>query len=767
MAGETQVSGSGDAAWPDGSVAPNVITYNSLISACEKGNNLAKATELFDMLQRDNCEPTVITYNAMMSACARGRDLEKAQELFDAMQQKEIRPDAVSYNALISACEKSRQPERALGLLDQMQENRVTPTIVSWSTAITACEKSRQPERALELFEAMLRQGCTPDTITYNALISSCEKGRQADTALLLFEQMQGQRLVPDVVTFNALLSACEKGGQLDKRFPRSSFALLRLFHPQLARSSLALFGAFMAVAALDAAAALAPLVRAAAEGAAAGGAARHGIAAAVAAAARVGAELTGGWAADGAGDEEDAELALRLRAIRPALARLIRGERASGAERATRNLGAHAFLGEGAEVLEAALERPQASQRRGRSGALAPTDLGAVSHPPPKAGWRPSLEARRCSMAPPTDECGYNGDAKNDDDGHQQHVDEQQHVQLHNQYEIKYGVGDEELEGYGSGPDEVRFESKPELGKCAGDGAQDDDSRHVDDDTLGDACTGEDGLCPGEVQAPLGTQHDEPSDAQDEGEYEECTDADLGAGGGAAATEAAEPATYTAWRTAARRGRAATRGTAFVLADRVGSAPEARWQWRLEELGRDGGPKAPSACPPTTAVKGVECERDSADDDEAANDEPLGIDPSEYTVKHDGRMQPGVAQQDLQEKVGIGSAGPTREVHFEEECTWADSQRVQEQESEAQDKTTSEPALAETPMRVGTQAVSEHQSDANQQRDSEQPEEQQQFPSERAELAALRARYNGLVAGVRAALGAKLRAAREARGRR
>ncbi|CAK0881211.1 unnamed protein product [Prorocentrum cordatum] len=563
-----------------------------------------------------------------------------------------------------------------------------------------------------------------------------------------------------------------------------------------------------MAVAALDAAAALAPLVRAAAEGAAAGGAARHGIAATVAAAARVGAELIGGWAAGGAGDEEDAKLALRLRAIRPALARLIRGERASGAERATRNLGAHTFLGEGAEVLEAALERPQASQRRGRSGALAPKDLGALSRPPSEAGWRPSLEARRRSMAPPTGECGYNGDAKNDDDGHQQHVDEQQPVQLHNQYEIKYGVGDDELEGYDSdrGPDEVSFESKPELGECAGDGAQDDDSRHVDDDTPGDACTGEDGLGSGKVQAPLGTQHDEPSDVQDEGEYEEFTDANLGAGVGAAsspakpesvrqrrrrgrrptregptasaaipasaralkATEAAEPAACTAWRTAARRGRAATRGTAFVLADRARSAPEAvppplasgaQWsQWRLEELGRDGGPKAPSACPPTTAMKGVECERDSADDDEAADDEPLGNDPSEYAVKHHGRMQPGVAQQDLQEKVGIGSAGPTREVHFEEECTWADSQRVQEQESEAQDK---------TPLRVDTQAVSEQQSDVPQQRGSEQPEEQQQFPSERAELVALRARYNGLMAGVRAAVGAKLRAAREARGRR
>ncbi|CAK0893611.1 unnamed protein product, partial [Prorocentrum cordatum] len=426
-----------------------------------------------------------------------------------------------------------------------------------------------------------------------------------------------------------------------------------------------------MAVAALDAAAALAPLVRAAAEGAAAGGAARHGIAAAVAAAARVGAELIGGWAADGAGDEEDAELALRLRAIRPALARLIRGERASGAGRAIRNLGAHDFLGEGADVLEAALERPQASQRRGRSGALVPTDLGALSRPPPEAGWRPSLEARRRSMAPPTNECGYNGDAKNDDDGHQQHADEQQHV--HNQYEIKYGGGDDELEGYDSdrGPDEVRFESKPKLGECAGDGAQGDDSRHVDVDTLGDACTGEDGPSSGEVQAPLGTQHDVPSDAQDEGEYE-----------------------------------------------------------TLEELGRGGDPKAPGARPPTAAVTGVECERDSADDDEAADDEPLGSDPSGYAVRRGGRMQPAAAQQGLQEKVGIDSAGPAREVHFE----------VQD------DEAASEPALAATPMRVGARAVCEQQSDVDQQRDSKQTEEQRQFPSEQAELVALRARCNGLL---------------------
>ena len=48
---------------------PNVITYTALISACEKGNGLTSAMDVFRAMQEQHVHPDVITYNALISAC--------------------------------------------------------------------------------------------------------------------------------------------------------------------------------------------------------------------------------------------------------------------------------------------------------------------------------------------------------------------------------------------------------------------------------------------------------------------------------------------------------------------------------------------------------------------------------------------------------------------------------------------------------------------------------------------------------------------------
>ena len=46
-------------------MVPNVITYNALISACEKGKQPERALELFEALQQQGVLPNVITYGAL------------------------------------------------------------------------------------------------------------------------------------------------------------------------------------------------------------------------------------------------------------------------------------------------------------------------------------------------------------------------------------------------------------------------------------------------------------------------------------------------------------------------------------------------------------------------------------------------------------------------------------------------------------------------------------------------------------------------------
>jgi len=65
-------------------------------------------------MQRQGMVPEVITYNALISACEKGNHSEQAMKVFKAMQRQCLLPNVITYCALISACEKGKQPEQAL-----------------------------------------------------------------------------------------------------------------------------------------------------------------------------------------------------------------------------------------------------------------------------------------------------------------------------------------------------------------------------------------------------------------------------------------------------------------------------------------------------------------------------------------------------------------------------------------------------------------------------------------------------------------------------
>lgn len=52
-----------------------------------------------------------ITYNSVISTCEKSNEASWALEVCRAMQRREVVPDIITYSALISACEKGRQPE--------------------------------------------------------------------------------------------------------------------------------------------------------------------------------------------------------------------------------------------------------------------------------------------------------------------------------------------------------------------------------------------------------------------------------------------------------------------------------------------------------------------------------------------------------------------------------------------------------------------------------------------------------------------------------
>ena len=53
----------------------SVITYSSLITACEKAGEWSLALKFFRDMPRDGCRPNVVTYNSLLSALSNGAPL--------------------------------------------------------------------------------------------------------------------------------------------------------------------------------------------------------------------------------------------------------------------------------------------------------------------------------------------------------------------------------------------------------------------------------------------------------------------------------------------------------------------------------------------------------------------------------------------------------------------------------------------------------------------------------------------------------------------
>ena len=93
---------------------PNTVSYNSLLSACERCGQADRALEVFGMMERE-AGPTfgytsssLVTYNTLISACGKAGMYGQVSQIYNEMQQRGIEGDVFTLCGLIVACEKVR-----------------------------------------------------------------------------------------------------------------------------------------------------------------------------------------------------------------------------------------------------------------------------------------------------------------------------------------------------------------------------------------------------------------------------------------------------------------------------------------------------------------------------------------------------------------------------------------------------------------------------------------------------------------------------------
>ncbi|CAK9105886.1 unnamed protein product [Durusdinium trenchii] len=195
----------------------SLVTWNSAISACDKGQQWHIALVLLDEMKQTDIKADVVSYNTAMSACCRSHNWILGMELLDKMRWTRLEMDRVTLNIAVAACETATLWLVALRMLQEAGECFLSPDVFTYTSMIASCTKHRQWLRAVQVLETMHSQTVQPNAQTYNSIISACAQGSQWERALVHRQRMADNFEDPNIVTFSALINAFEEGQHWEK----------------------------------------------------------------------------------------------------------------------------------------------------------------------------------------------------------------------------------------------------------------------------------------------------------------------------------------------------------------------------------------------------------------------------------------------------------------------------------------------------------------------------------------------------------------------
>ncbi|EIE27183.1 hypothetical protein COCSUDRAFT_38919 [Coccomyxa subellipsoidea C-169] len=214
-----------------GGLEPTRVTFNTLLKACMRGQNAARADEVLAWMRERGCQGNEHTYNTYIKAASYSGDVERALKVLPQMAADGCAPTPAVWGSLIVACGKSpkvapqpfgmaRQVESALGLWRQMAASGTTPTVDNCNALLTACIDCDQGERALDIYRSMKDLGVEPDLVTYNLAVRACGgqsgsklRSAQLDQAFQLLADMRAAGVAPDQQTVTSMLALCAQAG--------------------------------------------------------------------------------------------------------------------------------------------------------------------------------------------------------------------------------------------------------------------------------------------------------------------------------------------------------------------------------------------------------------------------------------------------------------------------------------------------------------------------------------------------------------------------
>lgn len=194
---------------------PNVYHYTSLIVACRRCLQPARALDVFSDMTTNGVYGGNHTYSAMIRTAEDLADPKLAYELYTTMP-KHVSPDNGVRNALISALGKAGQWEKAKAVFDEMRQG--VPDLTSFNSLLKAAHTAKVPlEQLVEIRKDLRKSNIKPDLVTYTTLIMALANLGEIDEVWSCFLALQKAGLKADGQTLTVLVRALCDAGMLEE----------------------------------------------------------------------------------------------------------------------------------------------------------------------------------------------------------------------------------------------------------------------------------------------------------------------------------------------------------------------------------------------------------------------------------------------------------------------------------------------------------------------------------------------------------------------
>lgn len=180
----------------------DVVSWNSLISACTRVGCYRECLELFSGLVRARAiggvQPNNVTVTSVLHSCAQLKAVDFGVNVLRVAAESGLDMDIATWNSVVGFYAKCGRLQHARELLERMPKKDT----VSYSAMITGYMNNGHVEEGMSLF----RQADAKGINTWNALISGLiQNGRQSDVLGLLHE-MIGASLLPNAATLSIII---------------------------------------------------------------------------------------------------------------------------------------------------------------------------------------------------------------------------------------------------------------------------------------------------------------------------------------------------------------------------------------------------------------------------------------------------------------------------------------------------------------------------------------------------------------------------------